>query len=249
VSPNVEHIFPQYSLSLEGGFLSLYVDVRRLVSCGIGFLADPIDRALALEWWIGDRRAVDREVIDDWHALKDRALKMSDNDMQHWTATMQAPLTSVRLRQDYVDQLIIKKLHDNYDYIQAHLIPGLGAIPADALLAVMSLSWAVGAGFDKTNPPRTEFVTACNNSDWQMAKAHARLRETGNAGVIDRNKRQDLCFDNATTVAARGLDPAALWWPNACPKDDSLHTLAVKALELGIAHDSILSPPDDDADS
>ncbi len=247
ILPNVEHIFPGYSEDLEARVMSLYVDVRRLVSTGVGFLVDPIDRALALEWYIGDRRATDREVIDDWHALKDRAVKMTDEEMQHWTAKMQAPLTSVRLLADYVDQMTIKKLRANFAYIEAHLMHGLSEFPADAQLGVASLAWAVGAGFDKTNPPRTEFVAACNSGNWLAAGAHARLRESNNKGVIERNRRQDLCFQNAATVKARGLDPTALWWPNACPKDDTLHTLAVKAIELGIAKDSISAgPPDDD---
>ncbi len=143
--------------------------------------------------------------------------------------------------------MIIKKLRANFDYVEAHLIHGLSDAPADAILGCMSLAWAVGAGFDRTNPPRTEFVAAFNAGNWIVAGAHARLRESNNAGVIARNKHQDLCFQNAATVKARGLDPAALWWPNACPKDDTLHTLAVKALELGLAKDSIFAgPPDDD---
>jgi len=42
------------------------------------------------------------------------------------------------------------------------------------------------------------------------------------------------------------LDPAALWWPNVAPREDTLHTLAVKALDLGIARDSVAAPPEDD---
>jgi hypothetical protein len=247
IRPNVEHLFPQYTEDLEAKFMSLYADVKRLVTTGRGFLVDPIDRCLALEWWIGDRRATDREVIDDWHAIKERAVKMTDIEMRHWTAKMQAPLTSVRLKSDYVDTMTIRKLRANFAYVEAHLIHGLSDAPADAQLGVMSLAWAVGAGFDLTDPPRTEFVEAFNAGDWLRAAAHARLREAGNAGVIERNRRQDLCFQNAATVTARGLDPAALWWPNVCPKEDTLHTLAVKAVALGIAHDSVLAgPPDDD---
>lgn len=173
---------------------------------------------------------------------------MTDAEMQKWTAPMQAPLTSVRLRSDYIDVMTTKKLRANFAYIEAHLIPGLGSVPADALLAAMSLSWAIGAGFDRANPPRTEFVAAFNAGDWQAAKVHARLRESNNKGVVERNRRQDLCFDNATTSVARGLDPAALWWPNTCPKEDTLKTLAVKAMELGLAHGT-LAPPEDDEKS
>ena len=235
IRPNVEHIFPQYSVALEGSYTSPYADVRRLISTGVGFLIDPLERALALEWWIGDRRATDAEVSNDWHELKDRASRMSDSEMQHWTAKVQAPLTSIRLKQSSLDALTIHKLRANYEYVRMHLIPGLDDAPADAQLAAMSLAWAVGAGFNKTDPPRTAFVAAFNDQDWLSAMVHARLRESGNAGVIGRNRNQDLCFQNAQTVKERGLDPAALWWPNVCPRSDTLHTLAVQALGLGIA--------------
>lgn len=237
IRPNVEHIFPQYSVALEGSYTSPYADVRRLISTGVGFLIDPIERALSMEWWIGDRRATAAEITDDWHALKERAMRMTDSEIHHWTARVQAPLTSIRLRQTSLDTLTIHKLRLNYDYVRTHLIPALDDAPADAQLAAMSLAWAVGAGFDKTDPPRTEFVTAFNAQDWLAAMVHARLRETSNAGVIGRNRNQDLCFQNAQTVKDRGLDPAALWWPNTCPKEDTLRTLAVHALELGIARD------------
>ncbi len=243
MKPNVEHVFTQFTDGLEGTFASPYSDVKRLLTTGRGHLIDPIERALPLEWYIGNRRASETEVRDDWHMIKDRAMRMSDEDLQRWTAFEQAPLTSIRLRAEFIDALTVRQLRANYAYIEAHLMPGIGEFPADALLGVMSLAWALGAGFDKTNPPRTEFVAACNAGNWTVAGAHARLRESGNKGVVARNKQQDLCFSNATTVKARGLDPAALWWPNACPKDDTLKTLAVKAVELGIAKDSLFMPP------
>lgn len=244
---NVERIFTQFT-SIEGYFLSPYSDVKRLITTARGALIDPIERCLALEWWIGDRRATEAEVRNDWHVLKDLALQMSDSKLQHWTASEQAHLTSIRLNPEYIEALTMRQLRANYAYIEAHLMPGIGGFPADAQLGVMSLAWALGAGFDKANPPRTEFVAACNAGNWIAAGAHARLRESGNAGVVVRNKQQDLCFSNAATVKARGLDPAALWWPNVCPKEDTLKTLAVKAMELGIAHPT-QGPPKDDEQS
>lgn len=244
---NVERAFLPLSGELEGVFTNPYSDVKRLVTTGAGILIDPIDRALKLEWWIGSHRATDDEVREDWSEIKGRARAMSDEDIHRWTASMQAPFTSIRLKSDYMDALTIRRVHLNFDYIIKHLIPGLVDAPADAQLGTMLLAWAVGAGFDKTTPPRPEFVEACNAGDWLAAGAAARLREEGNRGVIPRNKHMMLCFSNAATVTARGLDPAALWWPNVCPKEDHLSTVAVKALELGLAKSSLFVPaPKDD---
>lgn len=240
---NIEHLFPSFTQDLEGLFLSPYSDVKRLITTSTGILIDPIERAFKLEWWIGDRRATDEEVANDWNELKRRALRMSDADLKKWTARMQAPLTSIRLRQDYNDRLTLNRLRGNYAYVVEHLLPDLPNAPADAILGTMSLAWAVGAGFDRTTPPRLAFIQAARAGEWLAAGAAARLREENNAGVIPRNVHQVLCFANAATVARRGLDRAALWWPNKCPVDDSLHTLAVKAVELGIAKTSM--PPRD----
>lgn len=227
-------------------FLNPYSDVKRLITTGAGILIDPLGLCLSHEWWIGERRATLVEVAEDWNALKTRANAMTTAELLRWTASAQAPLTSIRLKADYAAALTLKRARLNFDYITKHLIPRLESAPADAQLGVLLLSWAVGAGFDKTNPPRTDFVDACNAEDWLLAAAHARLREAGNPGVVARNRHQDRCFANAATVKARGLDPAALWWPNVCPKDDTLKTVATKALELGIAKSSLLVPPPDD---
>lgn len=240
-------LFPQFTVGLEGCFSNLYSDVKRLVTTGQGILCDPIERAFSLEWWISGRRATEQEVRNDWNAIKSRALAMSDDDLQRWTATAQAPLTSVRLKQDYLDALILKRLRGNFDYIVKNLIPGLADAPADAQLGTMSLAWAIGAGFDRANPPRPEFIAAARAGNWVAAAAAARLREAGNKGVIERNRQQDICFANAAASAKRGLDPAALWWPNKCPTEDSLKTLAVKALDLGIAKASNVPPCDDES--
>lgn len=241
---SVETLFPGYTIGLEGSVSFMYSDVKRLITTAQGILCDPVERALQLEWWISGRRATEAEVHNDWNALKTRARAMADEDLQRWTAKMQAPLSSVRLTQDYMDALILKRLRGNYDYVVKHLIPGLADAPADAQLGTMSLAWGVGAAFDKTKPPRTEFIAAARAGDWLAAGAAARMREAGNRGVIDRNKHQDRCFANAATVVARDLDRDALWWPNKCPTEDSLKTLAIKALDLGLAKMSV--PPEEE---
>lgn len=237
---SVETLFPQYTVGLEGNCTFMYADVKRLVSAAQGILCDPLSLALKLEWHIGDRRATEVEVVNDWQAIKSRALKMTDEQLQQWTAKRQAPLTSCRLKQDFIDSLTIKRLRGNFEYLKRHLIPNIGDAPADAQMGLMSTAWAIGAGFDQTKPPRLELIAAAKSGDWLAAGAAARLREAGNKGVVDRNKHQDRMFANAAVVVARGLDRDALWWPNKCPTEDSLKTLAIKALDLGIAKASVL---------
>lgn len=237
----IERMFYQYSYDLEGVYSCPYADVKRLVTTGMGHLIDPIERALRLPWRIGERAATEQEIRNDWETVRRMAFERTDEQMQKWTATQQAQYTSIRLRAPDIDALTERQLRANLNYV-LKLIPKLLEAPADAILGTMSLAWAVGAGFHITKPPRTQFILSANAGDWRAAAAGARLREAGNRGVIERNVRQALCFENAARVVERGLEHTALWWPNACPKEDSLHTLAVKALELGIAVDSTKKP-------
>lgn len=244
LAANIEHLFPGYTKELEGEFLCIYTDTKRLLTTSAGVLIDPLPRALSLEWWLGGRRATEQEVVNDWNAIKSRALKLTDEDLKKWPAKMQAPLTSVRLKSDYNERLIINRLRANYTYVVTHLLPDLPGAPADAIMATMSLAWGVGAAFDQTKPPRLAFIEAMRKGEWLAAGAAARMREDNNRGVIPRNKHQDLMFSNAATVTRRGLEPKALWWPNKCPTEDSLKTLAIKALDLGIAKASL--PPEEE---
>lgn len=237
----IAHMFYQFSYDLEGVYSCPYADVKRLVTTGMGHLIDPIERALRLPWRIGERPATEQEIRRDWGTVRRMAFERTDEEMRRWTATKQAQYTSIRLRSGDIDALTERQLRANLNYV-LKLIPKLLEAPADAILGTMSLAWAVGAGFHITKPPRTQFILAANAGDWRAAGAAARLREEGNPGVIERNKRQELCFENAARVVERGLGRSGLWWPNACPKEDSLHTLAVKALELGIAADSTRKP-------
>jgi GH24 family phage-related lysozyme (muramidase) len=231
---NVIQVFPQYSTKHEGAFLSPYVDIVGLVTTSIGVLIDPIHLALDLPWMIGDRPATHAEIRDDWQALKSRP------ELKSWTAKKQAGLTSIRLTQDASDALVRKRLDLNIAYVRKFL-KSFDEAPSDAQLATASLCWAVGAGLDKTRPA---FVAAFNASNWEACKAHSRIRETNNPGVVGRNRDQELCWDNVITAERRKLDPAWLWWPRSCPRETTLQEEAVKAVGMiDTFHDTDPAPP------
>ena len=226
---HVEQIWLQYNADLEGEFGFMYVDVKRLVSTAVGIMIEPVELALKLSWMMGDRRATIEEVTHDWHEINSR-----EEELWNTRAPLQAKYTRVRLTEETIRAVVMDRLHANLAYVR-RFFPLWDQWPSDAQLGTASLFWALGAGLDKTRPA---FVRAANRGDWLLAKLHAHLNESGNAGVAPRNRKQELCFDNASTVATRGLDPVLLFWPNGAPREDDLHTTALKALELGIARDT-----------
>lgn len=227
--PNVEQIFPAYSEKHEGKTTWLYQDIKGLITTSVGVLVDPVELALPLTWMVGDRRATEQEIRDEWRLLK--AQKVSS-----WTAKNQAKLTTIRLSDDAVDEIVTKRLRANVAYLRKRL-PFWDEFPSDAHLALLSLSWAVGAGWVDPGQKhsRPALTAAVNAQDWLAAKLHAHISEINNVGVIGRNRDQELCFDNALTVKERGLDPAILFWPNAAPREpapvDAQALIAASAVE------------------
>jgi GH24 family phage-related lysozyme (muramidase) len=222
--PTARAMFRQYSEGLEGRTRHLYSDVAGLLTVSVGCLVDPFRLAANLPWVIGDRPATKREIHDDWHALKSRG-----SEVCKWVAHKQAPLTRIRLTDEGVDALLDSRIAANEAHLKTKLFRDWDSFTADHQLAIMSLCWAIGAGLNQTRPA---FVAAVNRGDWLAAKSHAHIRETNNAGVVPRNRAQELLFDNGLTVIERKLDPSWLWWPNRCAADETLREASIKALGM-----------------
>ncbi len=228
--PHVEQIWPAFNEDLEGIFDFMYVDIKRLVSTAMGIMIEPIELALKLQWMMGDRRATLEEVAHDWNEINSR-------EEQLWNvfAPGQAKYTKVRLTPEGIEAIVRDRLYANIAYVK-RFFPNWDLWPSDAQLGTASLFWGLGAGLDKTRPA---FVRAANRGDWTTAKMHAHMNETNNKSIAARNRKQDICFDNAQVVMDRNQDPVLLFWPNRAPKEDDLKTLADRAVALGIARGSV----------
>lgn len=211
----VRNAFRGFTENLEGRTRNPYADVKGLPTVAFGCLITPIELALMLDWRIGDRRATEAEVRNDWATIN----AIGENNR---TAANQASLTSIRLSDDAVEALLWRRFDANVSWLVRHSMPGLASFPADAQLGIMSTVWAIGCDFQRTNPPRPELIDACNRGDWLVAKDHSRLTEKGNAGVAARNAASALCFENAAVVAAQQLPKVKLWWPNLCPRVEAV---------------------------
>jgi GH24 family phage-related lysozyme (muramidase) len=249
--------FRAFSVKFEGEVSSMYVDVKGLVTAGIGNLAEPISLALAMPWLSGNGEALPSEVRIDWQRLKDedarrlKAWTAYRTALEQWQANRDknpanqtpepakpttprplrelhynyaAPFTSVRLSTAGINLMVQSKLLANEKLLRSYF-PGWDGFPADAQLGICSMAWALGAGFPKTFQ---NFARAVNAGDWLGAVATCKIKEAGNAGVVPRNEANRLCFGNAATVLAHGMDPNVLHYPNAAlpsPADDAPATV------------------------
>ena len=88
----------------------------------------------------------------------------------HLSAEGIASLVASHLAKDAI--YIAKKLPDFADY------------PAPVQQALLSIAWAVGAGFVDSWP---NFITAIKARDWAAAAENCTIKTAGNPGVAPRN--------------------------------------------------------------
>lgn len=203
--PSVYPAFHLLSPRLEGHVDCMYADIKGLITCAVGCLIDPIQMATDIHWTLEDGSPADTaQVRADWHLLKDNAGHYAK---LHWKYARAA--TKVRLTEQAINDIVDKRLSANEAVIRK-TFPEFDTFPADAQLAIFSISWAIGAAF---HIKFTNLANAIRAQDWTVAVGTCKIRDDNNPGVTPRNKINYLCFANAQISKDRGLDPAVLFWP------------------------------------
>ena len=203
---------------LEGRVPHMYLDVKGLVTCGVGnWLATP-SAAVRLPWRLleGGGLALPSEIAAEWRRVA--ALEAAR------TPNYYASRTTLRLDDETIDELVFDTLYDNAA-ILAQRWPAWPSFPADAQLALLSLAWAVGPGLNGW----PKLCDAVARRDWLTAADESHIREDGNPGVAPRNRHQKRSLVNAAIVDAcpGETPPDVLWWPRALP--DELPSRALMA--------------------
>ena len=213
---------------LEGVLTFMYTDALNLVTTGMGNLVDssqsgsstPWAPALLLPWKNPDGSLADEAtVIAQWQAVKNGGVNSSVNA---------GPLTTIRLDSDGIQQAVQKTLDENETLLRGHF-RNWDNLPADAQAAIMSMAWAMGAGFPVTF---TQFTADINAGNFAQAANDSTFQ---GVGVQNRIAMDKAMLNNAQIVADNGYDPTVLYWPNF-PSASSWSTGAkVAALFGGIA--------------
>lgn len=210
---SVARAFRRFTANLEGYTLYMYLDVNGYVHTGIGNLIDSPEIAASLEWRRSDGSvATKNEVIDAWNTVKAR------QDMKTGGGVAYAPLTTLRLRESAISELVAHKLSQHEAALKRRF-PAFEAWPADAQLGILSMAWALGPNFKFQ-----KFEAALKKvfPDFFSAAEESHIREQGNLGVIPRNIANRILFENAAQVLALGLDPAKLYYPGVIQRDGSI---------------------------
>lgn len=203
---SVAQAFRAFNRRFEGEIAWMYPDIKGLITTGVGNLIDPLDQATGLPWRrIADGQlAAPEEVVAEWQRMKaDPALPRSGAQAAKGRATLE-------LSPEAIGDLVERRLAADLAVIRAQPdFSGFDRWPSDAQLALLSMAWAQGPGFQHW--PR--FRAACAAGDFAAAAAECRLDERGNPGLAPRNAANETLFRNAAAVVAAGTDRDALIYP------------------------------------
>jgi hypothetical protein len=184
----------------------MYLDIKGLVTVGVGNLIDPVTAATGLPFRFKDKPgiaipgklATRAEITAEWNSLK------GDQSLAQKGHRACAPITNLELDDDAIDDLIGARLNQNEAYLKRQkAFRDLDNWPADAQLGLLSMAWAMGPG----GPPKfRNFSAACEKQDFDTAAEQCKISEAGNPGVVPRNRANRSLFHNAAAVIAAESD-------------------------------------------
>ena len=215
--PSVRSIFRDFNEPFEGAIPYMYLDIKGLVTVGVGNLIDPVTAATGLPFRFKNkpgiatpgRFATRDEIIAEWNNLK------GDQSLAKKGHRACAPITNLELDDDAINDLIGARLSQNETYLKRQkAFLNFDSWPADAQLGLLSMAWAMGPG----GPPKfRNFSAACEQQDFDTAAEQCKMSEAGNPGVVPRNRANRSLFQNAAAVIAGesdfGFQRSMLYYP------------------------------------
>lgn len=212
--------FGQFSVPLEGETHNPYLDIKGLLTVGIGCLIEG-SMGYDLPWLINGQPAPRATVIAQLQSLK--AQQGLSRLAYNQPAVLAA--TTIRLDEAGILQLADSRLEQDWALLAA-TFPAIDSWPADAQLFAASIAWAEGGGWPKENPNLTHLLLA-SPPGFLLAMMHAPdghggflaacsdISAKNNPGIVPRNAQNALALSNAQLVQERGLDPSVLYWPSS----------------------------------
>jgi hypothetical protein len=215
--PSVQAYFQAFTTQFEGCVPYMYLDIKGLVTVGIGNLVDPVEAAQALPFQFKNQpgiaapgsAATADQIAAEWATLK------NDPSLASRGFTACAPITQLELSNDSINTLVLTKLSQNESFLKRQQwFSNFDTWPADAQMGLLSMAWAMGPAGPGEFP---NFRAACQNLQFSVAAAQCQMNAAGNPGLISRNRANVTLFSNAAIVVASGVSSgfqsASLYYP------------------------------------
>jgi GH24 family phage-related lysozyme (muramidase) len=205
---SVSDVFPEFSKRFEGYVHWMYLDIKGLVTIGVGNLINTEATVTSLPFKdLSGTPARKDQILAEWNRLR------ATPELAQQGHKACEKVTKLRLDNADIDALVRHRLKLNEAALEK-TFAAWAQWPADAQLGVLSMAWAMGSAFSTKWP---KFTAACVAQDWLAAIGNCRIKEAGNPGIVPRNAANRLLFGNAQAVLVQKLDRARLFYPEPVP--------------------------------
>ncbi len=201
---SVADVFKAFSVRFEGELPFMYLDIKGLVTIGVGNLIDSVAQAQQLPFFFKDEPdhlASPSEIAEDWQRVKDR------QDLRLQGGMVFENVAQMRISEETINQLVLQTVTSYETTLKANTpeFADFDDWPADAQLGLLSMGWAMGPGF-ATAGRWPSFRAACASQDWDQAAEQSHMDDTHNPGLRPRNTANFILFTNAARVADGSAD-------------------------------------------
>jgi hypothetical protein len=212
VRPGVSDAWLTFSMEHEGYTQFFDLDVKRLVTIGIGELVDPLSNLdssyLSRFVDLAGNPVTPAEVIAAWQIVKsDKTLNPLGGGLQY------SKLTTVRMTKGAIMDLTLHKLAAFEGVLRTHF-PNWDTAPAHAQLAMLSHAWAFGPNFPTSWPHLTQaFNLQAYNVCADQCVPSAAEMAAQNVSFHDRIAQEQVHFRAAAvllTVAGADLNDLSI---------------------------------------
>jgi len=208
---SVRNYFITFNVPIEGRVDYMYLDIKGLVTIGVGNLIDvengSADKILAEVKKLpfvyqesetnAGKPASPADIEAEWKLVKGKQDWKNRKDYLDQFAT----ITKLELKEEAIIGLALKKADVMEKELKHHpAFRDFDIWPADAQLGLLSMTWALGTTKLKNGWP--SFNAACKKQDFDMAVNHCEISAVGNPVLALRNAENMKLFNNAAVVMA-----------------------------------------------
>lgn len=199
---------PLFLKQYEGKVNFMYLDVKGLVTVGIGHLIEPVDMALKLEFgYKSGGKASPSEVSAEWQTVKNSKHLIGKGGEAF------GAITKLQLTDNGIKTMVTEDAKGIENYIKTNasartFYGDFDNWPADAQLGFMGVAWG---GIPLPQFGWHKFPEACKKQDWEAAAKECKISSPIAAG---RNEAHKLMFLNAAAVRSNTDDIKELAWPD-----------------------------------
>ncbi|MFJ2775243.1 peptidoglycan-binding protein [Kitasatospora sp. NPDC087315] len=226
---SVQDAFIPFTEPLEGRVHFMYLDIKSLVSTGVGNLLDADDPsnlgsnahllpdAFTLNWVDKNSgaSAAHADIEQEYQTVK-------SSGTSHALLPQKEAVTTLRIDDAAIDGLITSKLADFESQVKGRAaFSDLDNWPAEGQLGLFSMVWALGPLF---HFPNFEAAASADPVDWLTMARESHMTDTDNPGVVPRNVLDGLLFTLAGWKASTSGDFTQLAYDPAQKLDTNMRS-------------------------